>query len=90
MNKSTSESYPFFSTTLPLILTLNKYQTSNLLQTESIHFLDNIPYCFALYFLKRISAQFKIYGTIYSIFTLIYKDWKWSNETDSIQLCTYF
>jgi hypothetical protein len=37
-----------------------KYQTSELLQTNSVHFLRNIPYYFTLYFLKRISAQFKI------------------------------
>ena len=56
----------------PLIMALKKYQTSKLLQTASIHFLGNIPYYFSLYFLKRISAQFKTQCTFYSIFTFLY------------------
>jgi len=42
----------------PLLMALKKYQTSKLLQTNSIHSLCDIPYYFTLYFLKLISAHF--------------------------------
>ena len=55
----------------PLIMALKKYQTSKLLQTDSVHFLGNVPYYFTLYFLKSISAQFKTQRTVYSFFTFL-------------------